>query len=1276
MEENIYLHRLILQNFKSYGETHVVGPFKQFSSVIGPNGSGKSNLLDAISFVLGIRASELRGNALQDLIHRKEGEQSVSSSASVTLVLVSGTSLTNHVYSPASALHHHPNEFHFRRTIAFNGKSEYSIDAKVVSFSDYSSFLSRFNILTKARNFLVYQGDVMSMAQKSPSELTHLIEQVSGSCDMADDYVKAKNAKEDAERESFYVLKRHRALVHERKQFMQQKEEAQKWKNLEDQSDLIKQKMMLFQIYHLEQDIAENKEKLKQIDIDEQQTIFRKNACQSKSKETKRRLAKLNRKIAESERKIENLNIKLRKTKPNLIRAKEAVKYAERKVKNSKDNKTQLELNLKERRTAVEKLHRELEKIEQELAETDAQQADLVQLSLSDTQELARTDPALRGITDDDLRKFNSKKEEVSQKTMHIALEANNIKKAMDTFQSELDNLQMKENHLNNRKSEVEINKQKLETSKEDLLRKLNHSDESLQQIEQRIKNGHSERSNLQEEISKTELELSRWNHKLADLDADHRQARRVSQAQETISTLQGLLSGVFGSIHELITPIDKKFTLACTVALGKHFDSIVVDSQRTAVECIRYLKEQMKPPMTFIPLDRISPPAIDHSLRSLGPNVNLCYDLLNFDRKFSSAVQFVVENTLIVDNYQAAVRLQSEMIHKKKIVTLDGSLFSKNGFITGGSAESFNQKANTWNLKEIQGIKKQIEYFSKKLQELYRQQRNFSSFDNSNLIGERARVMQIKRNLSAEIKIIDDKLQQASTNLANVTKELTQAETIKQEILDHYDSKKELHSAVMRKVLSTEAAVFCLPIAVVRGLRAAEDLKVNMSRDLSSKRSGLEEKKTRIAQRLRYEEARTSESNLLHIEQQLRNDELELERVKSQLNSIESNDKDQVDIVKTYEEELFKHRDLQTTANTESLELIEEERKCAEVLTKISSSKGRTSSLITSLTDQRSDILFQVATHGIVLDLIDGSHWTGVSLTNDEDFGLSQLPSSSNVTSSAAVPLGSLNFGLLEEVLKKRPQSKKQMEKTLDKFRQEIHNLTSEMEKLAPNMRAKDKLTDLKNRVKEVEVEVKAVSEKTRKANEDFKLISQGRNQLFMEAFEFIAQAVDECYQKLTLRPNDIYGRAYLTLENNQIPFEGGVKFNAMPPLKRFRDIDQLSGGEKSLAALALLFAIHSYKPSPFIVLDEVDAALDKGNVARLANFIAFQTRNNKFQAVVISLKDTFFQHSNSLVGVYKDLQGQTSRILSLSLDGFPSTIQEVPAVETNQVDDDLFNY
>ena len=133
------------------------------------------------------------------------------------------------------------------------------------------------------------------------------------------------------------------------------------------------------------------------------------------------------------------------------------------------------------------------------------------------------------------------------------------------------------------------------------------------------------------------------------------------------------------------------------------------------------------------------------------------------------------------------------------------------------------------------------------------------------------------------------------------------------------------------------------------------------------------------------------------------------------------------------------------------------------------------------------------------------------------------------------------------------------------------------------------------------------------------------------------------------------------MSLDDSEEPYNGGIKFTAMPPMKRYRDMEYLSGGEKTIAALALLFAIHSFHPAPFFVMDEVDAALDNINVLKLCNYI--RQRSDDFQCIVISLKDMFYEQSQGLVGICRDVSTNSSETLTLDLTKFDQANSDISA-------------
>lgn len=214
--------------------------------------------------------------------------------------------------------------------------------------------------------------------------------------------------------------------------------------------------------------------------------------------------------------------------------------------------------------------------------------------------------------------------------------------------------------------------------------------------------------------------------------------------------------------------------------------------------------------------------------------------------------------------------------------------------------------------------------------------------------------------------------------------------------------------------------------------------------------------------------------------------------------------------------------------------------------------------------------------------------------------------------------------------------------------YEERISDLLSELERMQPNMRALDKFDEIQKRISKEEGDLDRIKQQALDAAATFEKVKTTRHERFMEAFNHISGIIDGTYKQLTKSSkHPLGGTAYLSLENTEEPYLNGIKYNAMPPMKRFREMEQLSGGEKTVAALALLFAIHNYRPSPFFVLDEVDAALDNVNVNKVSTYIA----NCDFQCVVISLKDSFYEKADALVGIAKDIASQRSQSLTLDL-------------------------
>lgn len=201
-------------------------------------------------------------------------------------------------------------------------------------------------------------------------------------------------------------------------------------------------------------------------------------------------------------------------------------------------------------------------------------------------------------------------------------------------------------------------------------------------------------------------------------------------------------------------------------------------------------------------------------------------------------------------------------------------------------------------------------------------------------------------------------------------------------------------------------------------------------------------------------------------------------------------------------------------------------------------------------------------------------------------------------------------------------------MNDTLQKDLQSKHDTLERIQ--TPNMKAMQKLDRVCEKIQTTNEEFEVARRKAKKAKSAFEKVKNERADRFNKCCNHISDAIDGIYKSLA---RNEAAQAYLGPDNPEEPYLDGINYNCVAPGKRFQQMGNLSGGEKTIAALALLFAIHSYQPAPFFVLDEIDAALDNTNIGKVASYIREKTTN--LQTIVISLKEEFYGHADILVGI-----------------------------------------
>ena len=354
-----------------------------FTSVIGPNGAGKSNLMDAISFVLGVKSAQLRSSQLKDLVYR--GRRLAAEDGSVPPEEddeeVEGEGTAKKAWVMAVYTDTDKKEWRFQRTyvliyrrpactylftrrISTTGASEYKLNGKTVTYTAYNAALVSHNILVKAKNFLVFQGDVEAVASQSPRELARLIEQISGSLELQAEYEKAKEAQERATENATFNFTKRRGTAGEIKQYKEQKSEADRFEALVQERDELIRERAMTKLYHIDMGIEDNTRaivtKNKELTgLRQEQKSQDKAVEEARAEQAKARTA-----VMQKEKNIKKAEKTLENKKPELVATEAQITHSTRKLNNAAKSKEELVKTETQLQTKVTALQQELVAVE------------------------------------------------------------------------------------------------------------------------------------------------------------------------------------------------------------------------------------------------------------------------------------------------------------------------------------------------------------------------------------------------------------------------------------------------------------------------------------------------------------------------------------------------------------------------------------------------------------------------------------------------------------------------------------------------------------------------------------------------------------------------------------------------------------------------------------------------------------------------------------------------------------------------------------------------
>lgn len=1228
---------LELNNFKSYRGTSVIGfGTSSFTSIIGPNGAGKSNMMDAISFVLGVNSSHLRSHNLKDLIYRgrRDVEDELSPPPDPTNAHVAA------IYEKSDG-----EILNLKRTINANGSSDYKINDKTVTMLQYILILKSENILVKARNFLVFQGDVEQIASQSPRELSKLIETISESNEFAKEYERLKEEQEKTHEVTTSVFSRKRTLNSESKQYKEQLAEQELFEQkLTERNNLIKVSH-LYKLYHSEQKHFDLVDQLKQqnSNLDSLKRKLKNEENTYKSVIANYSLGTLTSK--KFEQKISELGKKGESEKRKLIPVKAKKKSLAAKISlcitKIRDLKQDIAKQTSEKREIEKKLHdtqRQYRRFQTKAAE-----------SAKNTT-----------ISPEAIKEYESLRSE------YLASGGSQLEDALsllfndrDSINANIDNHSNQKTNALSRISELEstINVE-LRPSLNDLTTEINdlltYKQEKLDSKESLIKQ--------KEEINYQELELNVQLRevlvRLDELSSQQRESAKQKKLRENVAMLKNSFKegAIRGIVHELVRPSQQRYENALLTVLARNSDAIIVESTSIAYKCIEIMKEGRSGVATFIPLDSITNDPINlNYLRSLHQQAKPAIDIVEYDDiSLENAIKYVVGDTIVVDDIDIARDLKwgSSNRLENKLVALDGSVIHKSGLMTGGQPETKSSSTLSWNKTEwkrlnsskddlLASLAKLNEIRPKEIEinllveDIRQTEEKLPSLRNqiSNTerkIEERTKEIEFHNELISEL---DDKIDGKQSDLTKIADELETIEgkikSLQEKIYSDFSKSygfkngiedyENLHGASLRS-RAKENAQFTKVISSLTNQLQFQEERLN---DTISREKNLQEDLT------------TFENDVVEVEKEVDDIKNVIDEIEAEL-EVTTNEKKSFD---ANLQEILKSSKL-LEGNVQEIE---------SEIKNVNKSITTSTEALLKIDNERLNLLRNCKISGVDIPLQDGFLDT-ISLSADTDKLVKDIYS-----------IIEIDYSLLNDRLRESFSIRIEAEISV-----KLDNVIIELEQLTPNAKAVERLKEVDRKLKGFERDFTIARRNEQKIIDEFNEVKQQRYDAFMNAFKHISEQIDFIYKELTKSAaSPLGGSAYLTLEDEDEPYNSGIKYHAMPPMKRFRDMELLSGGEKTVAALALLFAIHLFQPSPFFVLDEIDAALDNSNVAKIANYLK-KYAGPDFQFIVISLKSSLFEKSDALVGIYREQQKNSSKTVTLDLREYSEEEVQIPSVQS----------
>ena len=1078
------------------------------------------------------------------------------------------------------------------RRIYRSGESEYLMNGSPVRLKDVNELFYDTGI-GKEGYSIIGQGQIDKILSGKPEERRELFDEAAGIVKFKRRKSAAQKKLEDEKQNLLRVSDILSELEKQVEPLEKQSEKARIYLKKKEQLKDLDVNVFLLENARLKDQLAGVKEKYEIASGDLQETT-------SKYEHIKEEYEQVQAEIEQLDKQIEEERSQL--TDTGMLRGKleGEINVLKEQINSVRGNENHLLSRQENLQREIEARSRNEAAILEDKAEVDAHLSQLEEAREEAKAELARVQAQI-----DEL---NANIENGKNSIITALNERATIKSRMGRFDTMLEQIQIRRAELNSRLLRAKSD----EAQQEDLIRKL---EEEFLRINDNISAFNDRQSVLEEELNQIRDELSQKDQKLRDTQVVYHQDKSrldaLSNLTERYEGYGGSVkrvmerkssnSGIIGVVADLIK-VEKKYEVAIETALGGSIQNIVTETEETAKEMIAFLKQNKAGRATFLPLTSIRNRQEFRMKEVLAePGVlGLADTLVNTEERYRDVATSLLGRIVVVDNVDNAVRIARKYKYSLRMVTLEGELFNPGGSISGGAYKN-----------------------------------------NSNLLGRRREMAELETKVRETLKSIDillDDIEKTKQRRNKLRMELEQTKASLQEEFIHQNTARMNVAAAREKKEQTE--------------QGYGDLQ-NEQREIASQIEEIQNGKEEIRRELEASELLEKDvDSRIHMAQK----ELEERKEEENLHSSRVSEWD-LEVEKIRQKQGFEQTNLDRIRGdiqkfTAELKEIEEGMEAGrqEIARKEADILALQETINASYTNQNSgeeklkaDMERKEVLAGRQKNFFADRESLAERLSglDKEVYRLSAQQEKLEESVEAQI---NYMWDEYEITLSDAAALKNEELQDLTAMKKEITSLKDQIRRLGDvNVNA---IEDYKNLMERYTF-LKNQHDDLIKAEETLKGIilelDEAMRKQFREKFAQISQEFDKVFKELFGG-----GKGTLELMEDEDILEAGIRIIAQPPGKKLQNMMQLSGGEKALTAISLLFAIQNLKPSPFCLLDEIEAALDDSNVGRFANYLHKLTKYTQF--IVITHRRGTMEKADRLYGITMQEKG-VSTLVSVSL-------------------------